>query len=169
MTKVEKLEKRLNGLARHGEWDDGLTTPEANSVRELWIQLHWTPEEAAEHDRCEERMVAIHAAAGSVYLGSEENREYMRLSARATQLAHDVCMKRVIANHAMRDRVWPEFTPRALRYWKLVDKPREQLIDTEAEELKGLLEWLSKLQAEALEAAENQLTKTSERGGEFGW
>jgi hypothetical protein len=63
----------------------------------------------------------------------------------------------------MRDRVWPEFAPRALRYWKLVDKPREELTDAEAQELKALLEWLNKLQAEVLEAAETALTKTSDR------
>jgi hypothetical protein len=164
MTAIKKLEERVDELSHGGNRDD-LTTQEANSVRELWIQLHWTDAEAQEYDRCKERMDAIYVAAGSVYLGSEENREYMRLSARSTELVHDIRGKRIGANHAIRDKVWPEFTPRALRYWKLVDKPREQLTGAEAEELKGLLEWFSKLQAEALEAAESQLAKTSGTSG----
>lgn len=158
------MEERLNGLDHRGEWDDGLTTEEANSVRELWHQLHRTPDEVQEYVDAHARMDAIAAEAGSCYLNMEQNQEYMKLSARSTQLAHDVWGKRVIANHAMRDKVWPEFAPKAVRYWKLVDKPREQLTDAEAEELKDLIEWFSKLQAEALEAAESQLTKTSGQG-----
>jgi hypothetical protein len=165
LTKVGKLEERLNGLDHHGTWDHGLTTAEANLVRELWIQLHWTPEEAKEYLACKERMEGIHVAAGGPYLGSEENREYMILSKRCTELMHDIRGKRVAATHAMRDRVWPELAPRAVRYWKLAEKPREQLTDAEAAELKDLLEYLNKLQGEALEAArgslEAQLGKTS--------
>ena len=145
--KVERLEGRLNGLGRHGSWDDRLTTAEANSVRELWIQLHWTPEEAKEYLACHDRMEGIHVAAGGPYLGSEENRLYMVFSKRCTELVHDIRGKRLAATHAMRDRVWPEFAPRALRYWKLVDKPREELTDAEAQELKDLQEWFDKLQA----------------------
>ena len=164
MSKVERLGERVNKLT-HNSQGPALTTQEANSVRELWIQLHWTPEEAKEYLSCKERMEVIHIAAGGPYLGSEENRLYMILSKRCTELVHDIRGKRVAATHAMRDRVWPELVPRALRYWKLVDKPREQLTDAESEELKALLEWFSKLQAEALEAAESQLAKSSERGG----
>jgi len=147
LTKVERLEDRLTKLGHHGEWDDGLTTAEANSVRELWIQLHWTDEEAQEYVRSKERMDVLYATAGSCYLGGEESREYSRLSARCTELVHDIRGKRLAATHAMRDRVWPEFAPRALRYWKLVDKPREELTDAEAQELKDLQEWFDKLQA----------------------
>jgi predicted house-cleaning noncanonical NTP pyrophosphatase (MazG superfamily) len=110
-------------------------------------------------------MEAIVAEAGSCYLNEEQNREYMKLSTRVTQLAHDVWGKRALANHVMRDRVWPELVPRALRYWKLVDKPCEQLTDAEAEELKGLLEWIDKLRAEAIETAEKELAKTSGTSG----
>lgn len=160
--KVEKLEERLNALGHHGEWDDGLTTAEANSVRELWIQLHRTDEEAQEYLDAHARMDAIAAEAGSCYLNEEQNREYMKLSIRVTQLAHDVWGKRVGANHAMRDRVWPELAPKALRYWKLREKPLEELTDAEAQELKDLQEWFDKLQAEALEASRQVLREETE-------
>jgi hypothetical protein len=157
--KVERLGERVDKITHTGNWDSDLTTAEANSVRELWIQLHWTDAEAKEYSDAEKRQEEICAAAGSVYLDSEQNREYMRLATRQTELVHDLRGKRVGANHAMRDKVWPELVPRALRYWKLVDKPREQLTDAEAEELEGLLEWFSKLQAEALKAAESELSQ----------
>jgi hypothetical protein len=152
LTKVEKLEERLDALAHDGQGPT-LTTKEANMVREFWINLHFTPEEGDEYSAIRKRRDDIYAAAGSVYLGAEENREYMKLSKRSTELAHDIVGKRVIANHAMCDRVWPELAPRVLRYWKLREKPVEELTDAEAEEFKGLLEWFGKLQAEALEAA----------------
>jgi len=154
LTKVEKLGERVNELAGRSIDGPALTTEEANMVRSFWRQLHWTTEEAEEYSSGKKRMDEIHVAAGGPYLGSEENREYMRLSKRSTELQHDIIGKRVIATVAMRDRVWLELVPRALRYWKLVDKPREQLTNAEAEELEGLLEWFSKLQAEVLEAAE---------------
>jgi hypothetical protein len=153
LTKVEKLEARVDKIAHTGNWDDNLTTAEANSVRAFWIQLHWTSAEAEEYAAAERRQDEIRVAAGSVYFNTEQNREYNALATRQVELIHDIRGKRVGANRAMSDRVWPEFVPRALRYWKLVDKPREQLTDVEAEEFKGLLEWFSKLQAEALEAA----------------
>jgi hypothetical protein len=163
MTAIKKLEERVDELASntHGP---ALTTQEANSVRELWIQLHWTPEEAQEYDRCKEQMESLHVAAGGPYLGSEENRLYMILSKRCTELMHDIRGKRIAATRAMRDRLWPELAPRALRYWKLVDKPREQLTDAEAQELRDLIEWFSKLQAEALEASRQALETCAQSG-----
>jgi hypothetical protein len=157
LTKIEALGERLDKITHTGNWDSNLTTAEANSVRELWIQLHWTDEEAREYVRSKERMDVLYATAGSCYLGGEESREYSRLSARCTELVHDFRGKRVGANHAMRDRVWPEFAPRALRYWKLREKPLEELTTAEAEELKALQEWFDKLQAEALEASRQAL------------
>jgi hypothetical protein len=108
-------------------------------------------------------MDEIHVAAGGPYLGSEENREYMRLSKRATELQHDIIGKRVIANEALRVRVWPELVSHVLRFCKLTENPVEQLTNTETQELEGLLEWFSKLQAETLETAGGQLAKTSAR------
>lgn len=81
-------------------------------VRSFWNLLHWTSEEAEEYSRGKQRMEEIHVAAGSVFLNSEQNHEYMRLSGRCTELQHDVIGKRVIASNALRDRVWPELTPR---------------------------------------------------------
>jgi len=160
MSKVERLGERVDELS-HNSQGPALTTEEANMVRSFWRQLHWTTEEAEEYSRGKKRMDEIHVAAGGPYLGSEENREYMRLSKRSTELQHDIIGKRVIATVAMRDRVWPDLAPRVLRYWKLREKSLEELTDAEAEELEGLLEWFSKLQAEAFEAAESLLAKTS--------
>ena len=126
-------------------------------VREFWINLHLTPEEGDEYDKAHARMKAIVAEAGSCYLDAEQNREYMKYSTRSTQLASDIVGTRVIANHGMRDRVWPELAPHVLRFRKLQEKPLEGLTDAEAEELEGLLEWFSKLQAEALEASRQAL------------
>ena len=164
MSKVERLGERVDELS-HNSQGPALTTEEANMVRSFWRQLHWTTEEAEEYSRGKKRMDEIHVAAGGPYLGSEENREYMRLSKRSTELQHDIIGKRVIATVAMRDRVWPMLVPRALRYWKLIEKPREQLADAEAQELRNLTEWFSKLQAEALEASRQALesTKMSDR------
>lgn len=120
-------------------------------VRAFWIHLHWTPEEAEEYSRNKERMEAISEAAGSVYLNVEQNQEYMKLSGRCTELVHDVCMKRTIADHILRDRVWPELAPRVLRFYKLTEKPTEQLTDQETRELDSLLEWFSELQRMALD------------------
>lgn len=164
---VDNLHKRADDLAHNGDGHAELTTAEANSVRELWIRLHWTDAEAKEYSDAEKRQEEIHAAAGSVYLGSEENREYMRLSARQTELVHGIRGRRVGANHAMRDRVWPEFSPKALRYWKLVDKPHEQLTSDECKELEHLLEYFNRLQAEAIETAERELAKANTRPGEM--
>jgi hypothetical protein len=161
LTRINDLTERVDNLAHGNSQGPALTTEEANSVRELWLQLHWTDEEAKEYLACHDRMEGIHIAAGGPYLGSEENREYMMLSKRCTELVHDIRGKRIAATHAMRDRVWPELAPRALRYWKLVDKPREQLTGAEAEEFTALSEWLDKLRAEALETAEKQLAKTT--------
>ena len=164
MTKIEALGERLDAITNRGNSPD-LTTEEGNLVREFWIQLHWTDDEAKEYFDAEKRQDEIHAAAGSVYLNSEQNREYMRLATRQTELIHDIRGKRVGVNHVMRDRVWPMLVPRALRYWKLIEKPREQLADAEAQELRNLTEWFSKLQAEALEASRQALesTKMSDR------
>ena len=140
MTKseVENLKERLNRLARSGYSADGLTTEEANMVRYFWIRLNWTQEEEDEHHRCREQMDAIHDAAGSVYLNAEQNREYMKLSARATQVARDIGMKRVCANDAMRDRVWPELAPRVLRYWKLLENGKRRIAELNADEAEEL-------------------------------
>jgi hypothetical protein len=162
MSKVERLGERVDALT-HNSQGPALTTEEANMVRSFWRKLHWTPEEAEEYSSGNKRMEEIYIAAGSVYLGSEENREYMRLSKRATELQHDIVGKRHIANEALRARVWPELVPRVLRFCKLTEKRVGELTGAEAEELNGLLEWFSKLQAEALQAAENQLTKTSDQ------
>jgi hypothetical protein len=152
LTRINDLTERVDDLAHGNSQGPALTTEEANSVREFWIQLHWTTAEAEEYDAAERRQDEIRAAAGSVYFNTEQNREYNTLATRQVELIHAIRGKRVRANYALRDRVWPELVPRALRYWKLVDKPREQLTGTEAEELKSLLEWSSKLQAEALKA-----------------
>jgi hypothetical protein len=155
LTKVEKLSERVSELA-HGN-GPALTTQEANSVRALWIRLHYTDEEAREYQTLHERHETLYQkyeAADPHSLSTEELEEWNKNGRRSAEIAHDTVMRRVVANHAMRDRVWPELVPRALRYWKLVDKPREELSGAEAEELNGLLEWFSKLQAEALEAAE---------------
>ena len=155
MTKIEELEERLDELSHGGNGDD-LTTEEGNMVRYFWIQLHWTPAEAEEYSTIQKRREILHENWEAHRMTAEEQAEYTRLSARSTELAHDICGKRVGANHAMRDRVWPMLAPRVLRYWKLQAKPCEELTDAEAEEFKGLLEWFSKLQAEALEAADDK-------------
>jgi hypothetical protein len=162
--KVERLGERVDQLS-HGNDGDDLTTEEANLVRSFWRRLHWTDEEAEEYSKGEKRMEEIHVAAGSVYLGSEENREYMRLSKRSTELQHDIIGKRLIANEAMRARVWPELVPRVLRFYKLTEKPVEELANAEAEELEDLLDWFIKLRAEAIETAEKELAKTSGTSG----
>lgn len=164
MTKIEMLGERVDALDSSDQGPT-LTTEERNMVNYFWFNLHFTREEADEYRKGKERMEAIHAAAGSVYLNAEQNREYMSLSARSTQLMHDVVPKRQRANEAIYVRVWPDLAPRVLRYWKLREKPLEELTEAEAEELNGLLEWFSKLQAEALEAAESLLAKTSATSG----
>jgi hypothetical protein len=153
LTKIAKLAERVDELAGDGQ-GPALTTEEANSVRQLWIQLHYTDEEAREYRTLHERHEVLfqkYEVARS--LSPEELEEWNKNGQRCAEIAHDTVMRRVAANRAMRDRLWPELAPRALRYWKLVDKPRDQLTDVEAEELNGLLEWFSKLQAEALEAS----------------
>ena len=159
MTKPEirSLEERVTRLNESQE--PSLTTSESNMVRAFWIHLHWTPAEAEEYSRCKERMEAISAAAGSVYLNAEQNREYMKLSGRCTELIHDIGMKRVGANNALRDRVWSELAPRVLRFQKLTERPSEQLTGDEKRDLETLLEWFSELQREVLGQSKNQKSR----------
>jgi len=88
LTKVEKLEERVDKIAHTGNWDDNLTTAEANSVRAFWIQLHWTSAEAEEYAAAERRQDEIRVAAGSVYFNTEQNREYNALATRQVELIH---------------------------------------------------------------------------------
>ena len=150
--KVEKLSERVSELTRDGNSQaPGLTTEESNMASYFWSQLHWMTDEYEEYWAIRTRMEDIHAAAGSVYLGAEENRECMKLSERKTELFHDILGKRLRASNALRDRVWPELAPRVIRCYKLQEKP--QLTDDEVEELKGLMEWFSKLRQEALKTS----------------
>jgi hypothetical protein len=149
-SKIENLSERVDELADGNREDPKLTTEEANMVRYFWIQLQWTPDEAEEYYTIQKRRKILFETWKADRMTAEEQAEYMRLN---TQLCDDIGMKRGIANEAMCDRVWPELAPRVLRYWKLRGKPVEELTDAEAEELKGLLEWFGKLQAEALEAS----------------
>jgi hypothetical protein len=169
LTKIEELEERLDKLPRGGS-DPNEPSEEGNLIRWFWVQLHWTPEEAAEYDANHERMAAIvserghgpNGEPGGPYLSAEDNREYMRLSARCTQLAHDIQGKRVIANDAMRDRVWPDLAPRVLRYSTLQGKTAGELAENDKEELGDLEAWFEKLRREAIETAEKELAKTSQ-------
>jgi hypothetical protein len=127
-----------------------LTTEEESMVRYFWIRLHWTPGEAEEYDTIQKRRKILFENWTAGRMTAEEQAEYAKLN---TQLCDDIGVKRGIANEAMYDRVWPELAPRVLRLRKLQEKPLEELTDAEAEEWKGLLEWFSKLQREALETA----------------
>jgi len=150
--KVEKLSERVSRLTPDGNSQAlALTAEERNMVSYFWSQLHWMPDEFEEYWAIRTRMEDIHAAVGSVHLGAEENREYMKLNERSTELVHDILGKRVRANNVIRDMVWPELAPRVVRSCKLQEKP--QLTDDEVEELKGLMEWFSKLRQEALKTS----------------
>jgi hypothetical protein len=168
MTKseVKKLERRVGELTRNGDSEGpALTTEERNMVGYFWFNLHKTPHEAAAYAEAEQRQQEIHDAAGSVYLSTEQNAEYERLAKLQVQIGHDIVPKRMRVNETMYNRILPELAPRVLRYWKLKEKPVDELTDAEAQELEGLLEWFDKLQAEALESAESQLAKTSSTSG----
>lgn len=127
-----------------------LTTEEANTVRAFWIHLHWTPAEAEEYEAINKRQDVLQAKWKAGTMTAEDQREEMNLSARSTYLAHDVGMMRVLANHALRDRVWPELAPRVLRWWKLTEKAAAELTGDESKELEALQEWFTALQREAL-------------------
>jgi hypothetical protein len=147
-SKIEKLSERVDELACGSGQGPTLTTEEANTVREFWINLHVTPEEGDEYSRNEERLKYLHTLWRACKWTKEYEMEQSRLSERNVELDSDIVANRVIANHAMRDRVWPDLAPRVLRFRKLEKKPREELTDAEAEEWKGLLEWFSKLRQE---------------------
>jgi hypothetical protein len=147
-TEIKNLEERVTRLDKGQELS--LTTEEANTVRAFWIHLHWTSEEAEEYARIDKRRDVLFELWKAGRMTPEEREESTRLSARSTQLAHDLGMKRVIANDAMRDRVWPELAPRVLRFRELTEKPSEQLTGDETKELETLLEWFGELQREAL-------------------
>lgn len=117
MTKLSNLTERVDQLGQGQEL--ALTTEEGNAVRWFWLHLHLTSEEVEEYSKAEKRQEEICAAAGGVYLNAEQNREYMDLAGRQVELVHEIAMKRVAANDALRDRVWPELAPRVLRWEKL--------------------------------------------------
>ena len=147
-TKIEHLEERVNQLNESQE--PMLTTEDANTVREFWIQLNHSPEEAQEYSTLKERQDVLYEnwLAGRRAPGEAE--EWTKVSGRLTEIAHGIVMKRVIANDALRDRVWPELAPRVLRFRELTEKPSEELTSTETKELESLVEWFSELQREAL-------------------
>ena len=151
-SKIENLSERVDELADGNREDPKLTTEEANMVREFWINLHFTPEAAEEYSKGEKRMEYLHELWLACNWSKEYEMESTRLSERSIEL-DDIVENRVSANKALCDRVWPEVAPRVLRLRKLQEKPVEELTDAEAEELKGLLEWFGKLQAEALESS----------------
>jgi len=163
-SEVKKLEERVGELTRNGDSQGPvLTTEERNMVGYFWFNLHKTPHEDAAYAEAEQRQEEIVKAAGGPYLTTEQNAEYERLAKLQVQIVHDIVPKRMRVNEAMYDKILPEFAPRVLRYWKLREKPLEELTDAEAQELKDLQEWFDKLQAEALKTAESSLAKTSDR------
>ena len=147
-TEIERLEERVNRLNESQE--PSLTTEDANTVRQFWIQLNHSLEEAREYSTLKERQDVLYEnwLAGRRAPGEAE--EWTKVSGRLTQIAHDIVMKRVIANHSLQDRVWPELAPRVLRFRKLTEKPSEELTSEETKELESLLEWFSELQRKAL-------------------
>jgi hypothetical protein len=159
-TEIENLEERINRLGESQEVS--LSTEEANMVRSVWIHLHWTNEEAEEYENIRKRedVLLEHSKARNYTRIPGEEEEWTKLSNRSTELAHDIGMKRVIANHAMRDRIWPEFTRRVLRFIELSKKPTEQLLSQEKQELDTLLEWLGKVRDEAVETAKEKMKTT---------
>ena len=158
MTKseIKNLEERISKLNENQE--TSLTTEEANLVRSFWIQLNYSPEEAQEYSALDKRREVLYQNWLAGKRPPEEQDEWTRVSGRCTEIAHDIVMKRVIANHILRDRVWPELAPRVLMFRKLSAKTIEELNDDETEELKGLLEWFSKLRQEALRPQKQQET-----------
>jgi len=123
-------------------------------ARSIWINLHWTQEEADEYVRIDKQLDVLTSVPG-------HQEEYSKLSARSTYLAHDVGMKRTQANDQMRDRIWPELVPRVLRFSELTGKPEDTLPDAEMRELNDLTKWFMDLRVKAVESAEKQLTRTS--------
>ena len=89
-------------------------------------------------------------------MSTEEAEEWTMNIARSTHISHDIVMQRVIANHALRDQVWPELAPRVLRWRKLAEKPSEGLTGDEKRELETLENWFTKLQREALGEASKE-------------
>ncbi len=152
-------------MSRLGEsQESSLTTDQANLARSLWINLHWTKEEADEYGNIRKRLDVLleNAKARSWKRIPDEQAEWERLSERSTYLAHDVGMKRCIANNVMRDQVWPELVPRVLRFSELADKPEDTLQDAEMRKLNDLTKWFLDLRAKAVESAEKQLRVKSE-------
>jgi hypothetical protein len=145
-TEIKNLEERISQLnANHGA---PLSTEEANTVRWFWIQLTYTREEAEEETRLRQRQDTIFRKWETAT--PEERQEYDTLEKRIVEICHDTVMQRVVNNHAMRDRVWPELAPRVLRFHKLAEKPSGELTSEQKRELETLTKWFSELQREAL-------------------
>lgn len=128
-----------------------LTTEEENTIRWFWIQLNSSPEEAEESSILNKRREVLYQNRLTGKSTPEETAEWTKVSGRITELAHDIGMRRVSANSALRDRVWGDLAPRVLRYYKLTEKPNEELTDDETEELVAILKWFKELQREALQ------------------
>jgi hypothetical protein len=162
-TEIKNLEERVNRL--NETQAASLTKEEANHARAIWINLHWTQEEADEYANIHKRLDVLleNAKARSYQRIPGEQAESSRLSARATELAHDIGMKRALGNHAMRDHIWPELVPRVLRLRKLTEKPEDALPEAEMRELNDLTKWFMDLRIKAVESAEKQLAQTSKQ------
>jgi hypothetical protein len=148
LTKISNLEERVDQLNQNR--DPSLTTEEANTVRAFWIQLNYTPKEAREYFTLNKRRKLLYENYLAGRRAPGEAEEWTNVTGRMTEIAHDIVMRRVIANRSLRDRVWPDLAPRVLRFCKLTEKPTEELTSNEAKELESLQEWFNELQREAL-------------------
>jgi hypothetical protein len=155
-SEIKGLGERVSRLNKTEQ--PGLTTEEANMVRAFWIRLNYSPEEGEEEVALEKRSEILYQnwLARKSLPGEQE--EFSKVSARSTEIAHDIVMMRVIANHALRDRVWPEFVTRVLRFRQLTDETSTDLSSDESKELETLLEWFNELQCEALKKSEMEST-----------
>ena len=148
MTKIRDLEERVDRLGESQEVP--LTTEDANTVRFFWIQLNYSPQEAREYSALKKQREILYGNYLAKRRAPGEAEEWITVSGRMTEIAHDIVMQRVIANDSLRDRVWPDLAPRVLRFCKLTEKPTEELTSGEVEELEGLAKWFSELRREAL-------------------
>ncbi|MGP8069874.1 MAG: hypothetical protein ACLP5V_08295 [Candidatus Bathyarchaeia archaeon] len=160
-TEIKNLTERVERLNENQA--ASLTTDEGNMARGIWINLHWTREEADEYANIRKRRDVLHEKWLQGKTTPEENQESSRLSERSTYLAHDISMRRCLANDVMRDRVWPELVPRAIRFTKLTEKPEDTLPDAEMQELNDLTKWFMDLRVKVVESAEKQLKKPPQR------
>jgi len=163
LTKISDIQDRIDRLGQ----ESSLSTEEANFIRGFWIQLNYSPQEQEEYSKLKERQDVLYANwlarrnggmqdPRPMMMSTEEAEEWTMNIARSTQISHDIVMQRVIANHALRDQVWPELAPRVLRWRKLAEKPSEGLTGDEKRELETLENWFTKLQREALGEASKE-------------